>query len=82
MRILRNQERKWFIYSEKIDKKAQQFWYKKYLQTENGYMFAVSEVKRPNIFVEELALYNFNSERKASEFGPVAINHNYIYIYI
>lgn len=74
LRILRNGERKWFIYSEEIDQKTQQLWFKNYLQTENDYMFSVSEVQRPDLFIGAVALYNFNNEEKTCEFGRIVIN--------
>lgn len=76
LRILRNGERKWFIYSEEIDRETQQLWFEKYLQTENDYMFSVSEVKRPDFFIGAAALYNFNDDKKTCEFGRIVIDRD------
>ena len=74
LRLLRNCERKWFNNSEEIDRETQQLWFKKYLQTENDYMFSVSEVKRPDLFIGAVALYNFNNEEQTCEFGRIVID--------
>ncbi|WP_407306652.1 GNAT family N-acetyltransferase [Desulfosporosinus sp. SB140] len=76
LRLLRNRERKWFIYSEEIDQKTQQLWFKKYLKTEDDYMFSVSEVKRPDLIIGMVGLYNFNNMEKTCEFGRIVIDQD------
>lgn len=73
LRLLRNRERKWFIYSEEISRQAQQIWFKRYLQTENDYMFSVNEKNRTNVFIGAVALYNFSDDEKICEFGRIVI---------
>ena len=76
LRLLRNRERRWFIYSEEIDAESQQRWYKKYLQTKDDYMFSIAEVKKPDVFIGAVALYNFNNVKKSCEFGRIVIDCN------
>jgi len=74
LRVLRNRERKWFIYSEEINWKSQQLWFGKYLQKENDYMFSVTEMNRPNVFIGAVALYNVINDEKTCEFGRIVID--------
>lgn len=74
LRVLRNKESKWFVHSEEVDRETQLIWFKKYQQKNDDYMFSVFEVKRPEIFIGTVALYNINE--KTCEFGRIIIDHS------
>ena len=74
-RLIRNKQenRKWFYYSEEISETEQGEWFKKYIENENDYMWSVIYEK---VVVGGVAIYDvgtFGSYRKA-EFGRLLIN--------
>lgn len=70
MRQLRNQNRKYFLCSDKITSTDQQRWYNRYLETPDDYMFSIFQQKR---WIGAVALYNIKYEERIAEFGRLMI---------
>lgn len=75
LRLLRNRDenRKWFLYSEEITKEQQQNWFKKYLLTANDYMFSVISNANSS-FIGTVALYNVDENKKTAEVGRIIVD--------
>lgn len=69
MRILRNENRFRFIYSEIISSEEQEKWFDSYLKKENDYIFSVFI---GNIWVGISSIYNVTNE--TAEFGRLVID--------
>lgn len=80
LRMLRNKDenRKCFIFSNKISKEGQQKWFENYKNKPNDYMFSVSTIKSLNKFIGSVALYNVDKEKKCAEFGRIIIDKDKI----
>lgn len=75
VRLLRNREenRHHFLYSEKIDEKAQQAWYRNYLEKPGDYMFVIKDIQTAEN-IGTVAIYDVDPERRVGEFGRLMID--------
>ena len=69
LRLLRNQNRWCFIYSEKISPEEQSRWFERYLQQEGDYVFSVFY---RDCWVGSVSLYNVSNGQ--AEFGRLLID--------
>lgn len=74
LRLLRNKERKWFVYSKELSANDQEEWFEKYKKASNDYMFSVFHISNPEIFIGAAALYNVNADTNTAEFGRIIID--------
>lgn len=76
LRLLRNKahNRKWFICSEEISKATQEKWYTKYKEKKDDYMFSISTIANPHVFIGAVGLYNIDTEKRNAEFGRLLID--------
>lgn len=74
LRSVRNRERKWFINGGLITGEAQITWYDGYRGNPGDYMFTVSELANPEVFIGAAAIYNVDEEHKRAEFGRLIID--------
>lgn len=80
LRLLRNKDenRKCFIFCNKISKQDQQKWFESYKNKPDDYMFYVSTTKKPYEFIGSVALYNIDTNKKSAEFGRIIIDKDKI----
>jgi len=69
LRLLRNQNRRYFIYSGEISEGEQQVWYEKYLAAPGDYVFSVLY---QNQWIGAVSIYHVNG--KEAEFGRLLID--------
>lgn len=69
-----NENRKWFCLSDIISETQQLLWYKKYLSTEDEYMFSIFDKK--NNYIGGCGLYHIDREKRSAEFGRIVIDKN------
>lgn len=69
MRLLRNSNRQWFVFSDEISSEEQECWYREYLQKEGDYMFSIYF---RNMWVGTVAIYDICGSR--AEFGRLMID--------
>lgn len=74
LRILRNKQRNWFIYSEELTKEDQIKWFENYNLKKNDYMFSIHPINQQDRFIGAVALYGINEESKTAEFGRLIID--------
>ena len=74
LRLLRNRERKWFVYSEEISEKAQEEWFARYRTVINDYMFSIYRKDNAGSTVGFAALYHVDEIKKTGEFGRIIID--------
>lgn len=74
LRILRNKQRNWFIYSEEITNEDQIKWFESYKINKNDYMFSIHPINEQDRFIGAVALYEINEESKTAEFGRLLID--------
>lgn len=70
-RLLRNQYRNCFVFSDEITEENQKMWYKSYLNQEGDYMFAVCVLGQ---CVGTAAIYNVDMTVKCAEYGRLMID--------
>ena len=73
MRILRNQNKQWFIYSEEITQEEQKKWYQNYLCKPDDIMFSVYH-KGSGKWIGAVALYNIDVINNQAEFGRIVVD--------
>jgi len=71
MRVLRNLNRKWFVYSEEISIEEQNIWFQKYQKHNNDLMFSVFH-KKSNLWIGAVSLYDIYARQ--AEFGRLLID--------
>ncbi|MGX8127565.1 GNAT family N-acetyltransferase [Clostridioides difficile] len=74
LRILRNKNREYFIYSDEISGLNQIKWFYKYKTKEFDYMFKIEEINNPNKFIGAVAIYNVEMKNCTGEFGRLIID--------
>lgn len=74
LRILRNQNRQYFLSQQEITKKEQEEWYRSYLTRMNDIMFKIAKNDAPSVFIGAIALYDIDMELKTAEFGRVVVD--------
>lgn len=81
-RIVRNREenRKWFTYSEIISSEEQDKWFNKYLENREDYMFSAFHIDNPDRFIGAVSLYNIDSSKKEAEFGRILVDKSQLNI--
>lgn len=71
MRILRNQNRHFFVSSDEITEEAQRRWYETYLTRENDYLFSIFYQEH---WVGAVSLYEVDQNSGQAEFGRLMID--------
>lgn len=71
MRILRNNNRKWFVYSNEIASDEQLIWYKNYLNKPDDYMFSALYIPT-NTWIGAAGIYNVAHQQ--AEFGRLLVD--------
>lgn len=74
LRILRNQERKYFTTQQEIAIETQKKWFQSYLKKADDIMFKIAKKESPTEFIGAIALYNIDMKNKISEFGRVMVD--------
>lgn len=72
VRLLRNLNRQWFVFSEEISPEGQKKWYDEYLTRNNDVMFSV-RLQITNAWIGTVALYAIDRESQEAEFGRLLI---------
>ena len=81
LRILRNRDenRKCFIYQNKILEEEQKKWYKEYLEKENDIMFSAFIKEDLEVPIGYVALYDIDKDTKKCEFGRIIVDRGRIF---
>lgn len=74
LRLLRNQEKQYFITNDEISEESQKKWYQSYLNKEDDIMFKIVKREKPEEFIGAIALYDIDLEKRVSEFGRVLVD--------
>ncbi len=77
-RQLRNKEenRKWFFHDDYISETQQRDWFRRYMQKEDDYMFAVQESAGKHL-IGGIAIYDINRNAATAEIGRIIIDRDY-----
>lgn len=81
LRNLRNENRRFFLYSQEITKQDQQQWYEKYKKNPNDYMFVLCKIDNDQQVFGTVAFYDIDNARKQCEFGRIMIDHKRLAIH-
>lgn len=76
LRILRNQQRQYFLSKANISEENQKKWYESYLEKSDDIMFKIVKLENPSVFIGAIAVYNINNKSGYAEFGRVMVDKN------
>jgi diamine N-acetyltransferase len=74
LRILRNQNKDWFINKDFITEENQIKWYENYLEKKNDFMFAIEIKDNPGEFVGAIAIYDIDLKKGCAEIGRTLVD--------
>lgn len=74
LRVLRNQERQFFLQDSIISPEGQASWYQKYLTKNNDIMFKIVKKDTPDKFVGAIAVYDIDWDNMTAEFGRTVVD--------
>lgn len=74
LRVLRNQEKQFFLEQTEIEEDSQKKWYERYLEKDNDIMFKVVKKDKPEEFIGAIALYAIDWEKGTAEAGRTVID--------
>ena len=73
MRVLRNKNKDFFVYSGVISESDQKSWYNKYLLTEGDFAFSVM---LEDTWIGSVSIYNVDTENQTAEFGRLLVDRD------
>ena len=74
LRVLRNQERQYFLHTDEIPADAQKKWYASYLNKEDDIMFKVVKSDNTAEFIGAIAVYDIDRVKGTAEVGRTVID--------
>ena len=74
LRVLRNQESRWFKSTAEVSCEQQQEWQRRYTEKPGDYMFKIVRSADQNTFMGAVGIYDIDTRKKTGEFGRLVID--------